>query len=112
MQSTYDKIQYYRFDQEAKDSLIAKLKALLGKQKQIQQAWIFGSFTRSNSIRDIDVAIHAEPELTFKQYLYLNAQIELELGVPVDLVEIAKAPATLKENIRKNGTKIKQTKKP
>jgi predicted nucleotidyltransferase len=109
MQADYDKIQYYKVGKREKASLIAKLKALLEKEEQIQQAWVFGSFTRRDSVRDIDVAIRAEPELTFKEYLNLNAQIELELGVPVDLVEIAKAPAPLKENILKNGTKIKPT---
>src|SRR4030066_1505253 len=110
MQSTYDKIQYYRIGQKQKASIIAKLKAFLDREEQVQEAWVFGSFTRHDSVRDIDVAIHTEPELSFKEYLNLNAQIELELGIPVDLVEIAKAPKSLKDNILKNGTKIKQTK--
>jgi predicted nucleotidyltransferase len=107
MQANYDKIQYFKIGRREKASLIAKLQAVLEKEKQVQQAWVFGSFTRRDSIRDIDVAIHAEPERTFKEYLDLNAQIELELGVPVDLVEITKAPAPLKENILKKGTRIK-----
>jgi len=110
MQSTYDKIQYYRIGQKQKASIIAKLKTLLEREEQVREAWVFGSFTRRDSIRDIDVAIRVEPELPFKEYLNLNAQIELELGIPVDLVEITKAPKSLKENILKNGTKIKQTK--
>ena len=110
MQSTYDKIQYYRIGQKQKASIIAKLKTLLDKEEQVQEAWVFGSFTRHDSIRDIDVAIHTEPELSFNEYLNLNAQIELELGIPVDLVEVTKAPQSLKDNILKNGTKIKQTK--
>src|SRR4030042_990975 len=109
MQSNYDKIQYYKVGKREKASLIAKLTALLEKENQVQQAWVFGSFTRRDSVRDIDVAIRTEPELTFKEYLDLNAQIELELGVPVDLVEITKAPPPLKENILKKGTKIKPT---
>jgi predicted nucleotidyltransferase len=111
MQSTYDHIQYYKLSQKAKASLIAKLKTLLNKEKQVQQAWLFGSFTRRDSVRDIDVAIQSEPELTFTEYLYLNAQIELELGIPVDLVDIAKVPASLKENILKKGTQIKTQQK-
>ncbi len=110
MQTTYDKIQYYKIGQKQKASLIAKLKVLLAKEERIQSAWLFGSFTRRDSIRDIDLAIHAEPELTFKEYLNLNAQMELEIGIPLDLVEITKVPSTLKENILKNGTKIKETK--
>ncbi len=107
VQSDYDRIQYYKVGERVKASLIAKLKVFIERENWVQQAWVFGSFTRRDSVRDIDVAIHAEPELTFKEYLDLNAQIELELGVPVDLVEIAKAPTTLKENILKRGTKIK-----
>jgi predicted nucleotidyltransferase len=75
MQTIYDKIQYYKIGQKQKASLIAKLKALLAKEEIIQSAWLFGSFTRRDSIRDIDLAIHAEPELTLKEYLNLNAQI-------------------------------------
>ena len=110
MQSTYDKIQYYKIGQRDKASIIAKLKTLLAKEEQVKLALLFGSLTRRDSIRDIDLAIYAEPELTFKEYLYLNAQIELELRIPVDLVEIAKAPASLKAYILKNGTLIKGTK--
>ena len=110
MQSTYDKIQYYRLGQKQKASIIAKLKTPLDKEEQGQEAWVFGSFTRHDSVRDINVAISTEQELPFREYLNLNAQIELELGIPVDLVEITKAPKSLKETILKNGTKIKQTK--
>ena len=110
MQSTYDKIHYYKIGQKQKASIIAKLKELLAKEEQVKLALLFGSLTRRNSVRDIDVAIQAKPELTFKEFLYLNAQIELELGIPVDLVDMAKAPESLKENILKNGTLIKGTK--
>jgi predicted nucleotidyltransferase len=107
MQSTYDKIQYYRIGQKQKAIIIAKLKTLLEREEQVREAWVFGSFTRRDSVRDIDVAIRVEPELPFKEYLSLNAQIELELGMPVDLVQIAEAPKSLEENILKKGTKIK-----
>lgn len=110
MQSVYDKIQWYKIGQKEKDSIIAKLKALLAQEKQVKFAWLFGSLTRRDSVRDIDVAIHSEPELTFKEFLNLNAQVELELGLPVDLVEVTKVPTTLKDSIFINGILIKGTK--
>ena len=110
MQSVYDKIQWYKIGQKEKDSIIIKLKALLAREKQVKFAWLFGSLTRRDSVRDIDVAIHSEPELPFKEFLNLNAQIELELGLPVDMIEIAKVPTTLQENIFTNGILIKGTK--
>lgn len=107
MQSTYDRIQYYKIGRKQKASIIAKLRALLAKDERVKLALLFGSLTRQGSVRDIDVAICAEPGLAFKDFLDLNVQIELELGIPVDLVEIAKVPASLKENILRNGTLIK-----
>lgn len=110
MQSTYDKIQYYEFGQKEKTRIIAKLKAFLAKEERVKLAMLFGSVIRRSYVRDIDLCIHAIPELSFKELLNLNAQIELELGMPVDLVELASLPASLKANILKSGVLIKGTK--
>ena len=110
MSSPYDKIQYYEFGQKEKDRIIAKLKELLSKEERVKLAVLFGGATRRNYVRDIDLCIHATPELNFKELLNLNARIELELGVPVDLVELTNVPATLKAIILKNGSLIKGTK--
>lgn len=104
---TYDKIQYYKIGQKEKDSIIAKLKLLLANMEEVRLAWLFGSITRRDSVRDIDIAIYTEPELSFKEYLNLNAEIELELGLPVDLVEITKVSESLREGIHSNGIQIK-----
>jgi predicted nucleotidyltransferase len=110
MQSTYDKIQYYKLGQEKKNRIIAKLKNLLAKEERVKLAMLFGSVTRRNYVRDIDLAIHDMPELSFKELLNLNAEIELELGIPVDLVKLSNLPASLKVNILKNGILTKGTK--
>ena len=106
MQSTYDKIQYYKLDSKQKEALISKLKGLLTEEKKVKAAWIFGSFTKSNTVRDIDIAINTDPDFSFQEYLALNAHLELEIGLPVDLMEIKKAPESLKERIY-SGTLIK-----
>jgi len=104
MQSTYDKIQFYHF---RKNEIIKKLKEILAKEKRIQLAIIFGSITRRNNIRDIDICIHSAPTLNFQELLNLNAQIELDLGIPVDLVELTALSPSFRVNILKNGTLIK-----
>lgn len=111
IQSSYDRIQYYEIGQERKNRIIAKLKKSLNADKRVELAWLFGSVTRRDRVRDIDVAVHAVPKLPFKDFLNLNVQLELELGVPVDLVEIADAPESLRENILKNGIPIKESKR-
>jgi len=110
MQSTYDRIQYYKIEEKQKKVIIDKLKDLISHEKDVKIAWLFGSLTRGDSVRDLDIAIHAEPEKSFKDYLDLNAQIELELGYPVDMVEIAKVPASLQQRIYREGILIKGTK--
>ena len=110
MQSTYDHVQYYAISKTRKEALISKIKAILQNEKQITLAWIFGSFTRRDSVRDLDLAIYSNPKMAFKEYLSLNAQIELELGIPVDMVEIRDTPQSLKENILASGILIKGTK--
>ena len=104
MQSTYDKIQFYHL---RKNEIIKKLKETLAKEKRIQLATIFGSITRRNNIRDIDICIHSAPTLNFQELLNLNAQIELDLGIPVDLVELTALSPSFRVNILKNGTLIK-----
>ena len=111
MQSTYDRIHYYKIEKKQKDAIITKLKALVANEKEVTLAWLFGSLTRRNSIRDIDLAIHSEPKLTFKDFLNLNAQIELELGMPVDMMEIGNTPQSLKENIFASGILLKGTRR-
>lgn len=110
MESTYDRIQYYKIGQKQKEDIIDKVKAVLSKEKHIKLVWLFGSLTRRESVRDVDIAIHAEPSFPFKEFLYLNAQLELTLGYPVDMVEIAAVPASLKQRIYRDGILIKGTK--
>ena len=110
MQS-YDRIQYYKIGKSEKEAIATKLKALLAREKEVTGAWLFGSLTRRNTVRDLDIAIHSEPKLSFQEFLNLNAQLELELGIPVDLVEIGDAPQSLKQNIFSNGILIKGSKR-
>lgn len=107
MQSTYDKIQFYKLGQKQKDKIILQLKKSLAKEKNIKLAVIFGSLTTRKSIRDVDLAVYTAPTLTFNELLNLNAQLELDLAKPVDLVELRNLSATLQTNILKNGTLIK-----
>jgi len=107
MQSTYDKIKFYRIGKEKKTQIIKRLKKSLTNEKRIQLAIVFGSLTRRNNIRDVDLCIYSIPTLNFRELLSLNAQIELDLGIPVDLVELTNIPSSLRTNILKKGKLIK-----
>jgi len=66
MQPTYDKIKFYHLKKEKKTQIIKKLKKSLTNEKKIQLAIIFGSLTRRNNIRDIDLCIYSEPTLNLR----------------------------------------------
>ncbi|MEM3666554.1 MAG: nucleotidyltransferase domain-containing protein [Candidatus Bathyarchaeia archaeon] len=80
---------------------------MLVEKERVKLAIVFGSLTTREYIRDIDVCIISDPKLNLRELLDLNAEMELEAGVPVDLVEMENLPETLKANIARNGVIIK-----
>ncbi len=88
MESIYDALHFYRFGKEEKKEIIEKVKILLADEKSILLAIIFGSFTRRDSVRDIDLYVYSVPTLNLSRLLSLNAKMELDLGLPIDLVEL------------------------
>lgn len=77
------------------------------EKERVKLAIVFGSLTTREYIRDIDVCIISDPKLNLRELLDLNAEMELEVGVPVDLMEMENLPETLKANIARNGIIIK-----
>lgn len=94
----YDRITYYELDKGEKDRILSELKSTLSKNG-IKLGYIFGSFLRRKKVRDIDIAIYAEPKLGFDQLLSLGATIELELGLPIDLLQLQDLDPRLKLKI-------------
>ncbi|MEM3874232.1 MAG: nucleotidyltransferase domain-containing protein [Candidatus Bathyarchaeia archaeon] len=107
MQSNYDQIRLYKFSQKEKEEIIRKIKGFVARNKRINLAIIFGSLTTRDYVRDIDLCISSNPKLSFEELLDLNAELELELGVPVDMVELESLPKNLQTNILKNGVRVK-----
>lgn len=110
MESAYDRIQYYKLSRKEKDEIIKKIRKSLAKDKRIQLAIIFGSLTTRDYVRDLDICISSNPKLNFKERLDLNAEIELELGIPVDLLELENLPENLQTRIVRIGIIIKGSK--
>jgi|YelNatPaOPRAMG01_1025707.scaffolds.fasta_scaffold49165_3 predicted nucleotidyltransferase len=84
----YDKVKYYRLSEKDKAEALQKLEGIFREEDKIRLAYVFGSFIRRNAFRDIDIAVYSTPSLTFKEFLELEAKIELELGFQVDLVQL------------------------
>jgi predicted nucleotidyltransferase len=67
--------------------IVRELKAVFKKFPQIQKAWIFGSYARSEmtSKSDIDVVITVGKGFTYFQLADVQYQAENKLGIKVDI---------------------------
>ncbi len=94
--------RYYRGD---KEEIIKKLKEILDKAEKVLLAIAFGSFTRLDSYRDIDIAIYSLDE-SLEYLSRLGAKIEFELKIPVDVVPLSEIDSKFKWKILTKGLLI------
>ncbi len=107
MESVYDKIQFYKFGRKEKEETIEKIRRSLADEKRVLLALTFGSFIRRSSVRDIDLCVYSIPTLDFSELLSLNADVEHDLALPVDLVELMRLPSSFKLRVLKSGILVK-----
>jgi len=90
------KFRFYRLSHEKKQELIKKIRGFLNKYDEILLAVIYGSFIRSESIRDIDIAVFTRYKIPYNKVEEfedtLSRAIEEEVGLPIDLKIIDYAP--------------------
>ena len=98
-------IRYYEINL---NEIVSKARRIL--EKHVKIAVLYGSATRRKLVRDIDIAVYMEPEPTLKQLLILEAKLEREIKIPVELrlithlhPETAYKALTRGENVPKSG---------
>ena len=96
-------IQYYEV---SIDSVVDKLKAALEKLPNLVIAVLFGSALRRKYVRDVDVAVYFSSEESLRDIIDLSSKLEGELGLPVDVVPLRKAPPKLRVKVLLNGVRL------
>jgi predicted nucleotidyltransferase len=89
------------------DRLAASRGALerLLQEEGVTEAWIFGSVARGTPRvdSDVDMAVAGcRPDRLYR----LAARIERELSLPLDLVDLHRAPADLAQAVRTDGIRL------
>jgi predicted nucleotidyltransferase len=107
MRSSYDAIRFYKLDSERRKRIIRRLKEDLAREEKIKLALVFGSLTTRHSVRDVDVCIYSVPTMDFKELLGINARVELDIGIPVDISELSNLPPSLGIDILRHGILLK-----
>ncbi len=94
------KFTYHKASEEDKKKIITIIKQVLSKRKEILVAVVFGSFTNSNTFRDIDIAVftgYTIPYNKVEEYQEtLAKELEKQLKIPVDITIIDYAPPWIK----------------
>lgn len=80
-------IAYYYVDLE---EILEKLRRFFA-DRRVNAVILFGSALRRRIVRDIDLLIHTEEELSLRDLASLSSKLEEILGVPVDLVPLSQA---------------------
>ena len=78
--------RYYSLKENEKKAVLDRVRKVLEK-RSVGLAILFGSFLEGEAFRDVDVAVYSE-NLDFDELLRLGVELELELGMPVDLAPL------------------------
>jgi len=97
--------RYFRADRCEKERILNRIRDVLMREDKVLLAIVFGSFTALESFRDIDVAVYSL-DTSLDYIAKLGAKLELELGIPVDVVPITELDPYFKRSILTKGRVI------
>jgi predicted nucleotidyltransferase len=97
-------IEYYEVDDI--DRVVKIVKEVLERFEFIEIAVLFGSILRRNFIRDIDVGLVVDREISFKEFNEVASTLEQTLNIPVDLVILNDVPPLIRFKALVEGIKI------
>jgi len=96
-----ERYRYYTMSEEERKKVLDRLREILAKHG-VELAIVFGSFTSAEEFRDIDIAVYSK-KMTFQDLLRLGVDLELELGLPVDVVPLDQLPPRFRLNVLLRG---------
>lgn len=97
----------HRLSIEEKEKIIKEIRKTLEKRSEVCFAYLFGSFTRYNLVRDIDVAVWVKEGINPLEYtIKLSEELEKKTRLPIDVIILNAAPVTLRYNVFREGQLI------
>lgn len=102
LQVAEEKIEYISFKKIDRQKILNRLKNEIGKFSKVQQAWIYGSFSRKDDgpRSDIDIAIKADENFSYFDLAEVQFQLEKALNRKIDLGFIDSFRPYIFENIK------------
>jgi predicted nucleotidyltransferase len=89
-------------------ALVEKLMALLKKHTEVRAAYLFGSRARGShrSMSDVDIAVAFAPTTSVWNEVELQEQLTVQLAMPVQVVDLARADAHLAKVVYREGIQL------
>jgi uncharacterized protein len=86
-------------------ALVEKLTALLKDHTEVRAAYLFGSRARGShtSARDVDIAVTFAPAASAWHEVELQEQLAMQLAMPVQVVDLARAGPHLVKAVAREG---------
>ncbi len=96
--------KYYELPAEERGRIIDLLRERLGCVDDIVFAYIHGSFVEGSPFRDIDIAVWIKSEdKAFYYTVDFSANLQVEVGIPIDIHVLNEAPLTFKHHVFTSG---------
>jgi len=101
-----EKLTYYHLRETGRDGIATAIRNALSKDDNIILALMFGSILRRNAVRDIDIAVYADPEPDLAGLLELSSKLERSVGIPVDVSPLSKLEPCMRYRVMAGGVRI------
>src|SRR5438552_6137585 len=88
---------------EDRQRIAQRVRSLLASSEDIVFAYIYGSFAREESVRDLDVALYTTEDKDFLFTVDVAAILKRETGFEVDVSVMNQAPVALQFAILRDG---------
>lgn len=99
--------KYFDLPTEDRNKLTDLLKRKLEEESGILLAYLHGGFLKGRHFRDIDIAFWIKDEDRAWYYaVNLSAELEIEIGIPVDIQVMNNAQLPLRHEVLTNGKLI------
>lgn len=102
LQVAEEKMEYISFKKIDRQKILNRLKKEIGKFSKVQQAWIYGSFSRKDDgpRSDIDIAIKADENFSYFDLAEVQFQLEKAVNRKIDLGFIDSFRPYIFENVK------------
>lgn len=99
--------RYFEFSSEERNKTTELLRGRLREESGIVLAYLHGGFLKERPFRDIDIALWIKNEEEAWYYAVdLSAKLEIEIGLPIDMQVMNRAPLQIRHEVLTRGSLI------